>query len=57
MIFFSFKKLQQKCIAIEEDLEEAKRKVRQAVSVITFGLCLASAILLFIALGIFSFFK
>jgi len=37
--------------------EETKRKVRHAVSVITFGLCLASVILLFFALGIFSFFK
>ena len=37
--------------------EETKSAVRHAVSVITFGLCLASVILLFFALGIFSFFK
>jgi len=36
--------------------EETRRKVRHAVSVITFGLCLASAVLLLLALGIFAFF-
>ena len=37
--------------------EETRRKVRHAVSLITFGLCLASLLLLLVALGIFSFFK
>ena len=37
--------------------EETKGKVRHAVSVITFGLCLASMVLLLIALGIFTFFR
>lgn len=37
--------------------EETRRKVRHAVSVITFALCLTSMILLLVALGIFSFFK
>ena len=37
--------------------EETKRKVRHAVSIITFSLCLASVILLLVALGIFTFFK
>ena len=37
--------------------EETRGKVRHAVSVITFGLCLASMVLLLIALGIFTFFR
>jgi hypothetical protein len=37
--------------------EETRLKVRHAVSVITFALCLASAVLLLAALGVFSFFK
>lgn len=37
--------------------EETRGRVRHAVSVITFGLCLASMVLLLIALGIFTFFR
>ena len=36
---------------------EAGRRTRHAISAITFALCLLSAVLLLIALGIFSFFK
>ena len=40
-----------------ESVMELRAAVRQAVSVITIALCLASALLLLVALGIFSFFK
>ncbi|TRY63693.1 hypothetical protein TCAL_00396 [Tigriopus californicus] len=37
--------------------EETRRRVRHAISAITFALCLISTIVLLVALGIFSFFK
>lgn len=40
-----------------QQVMEGRAAVRQAVSVITFALCLASAVLLLVALGIFAFFK
>ena len=40
-----------------QQVMEGRATVRQAVSVITFALCLASAVLLLVALGIFTFFK
>ena len=40
-----------------QQVMEGRAAVRQAVSVITFALCLASAVLLLVALGIFTLFK
>ena len=40
-----------------QQVMEGRAAVRQAVSVITFALCLASALLLLVSLGIFTFFK
>ena len=40
-----------------QQVMDGRAAVRQAVSVITFALCLASAVLLLVALGIFTFFK
>ena len=40
-----------------QQVMEGRAAVRQAVSVITFALCLASAVLLLVSLGIFTFFK
>ena len=37
--------------------EETREKVKHAVSIITFSLCLTSVVLLLIALSIFQFFK